>query len=323
MKPNSCRICGYSVAEFLFKVESKRYAPGEYFDLHRCGKCSGIYIRPLLEFSDLKKYYPVSYKPHDPKRTKPCNARESIAKPLRKYIYGRRFNPRGTKINTIRKLLSWMLDKVTYRSFPFPKGEGKLLDIGCGNGTYLAAVKELGWRGFGVESNRSSARYANKSMGLEVQAEDFEVVVYPEKYFDVITMWHSLEHFSDPKKIIGKVRKLLKDDGILMIGIPNFSSLDRKLFKESWNGLEIPLHAWHYTPGSLHYLLQDSGFEIRRIIHTARPSDIMKSFIYFMEDNFRFKPPKWLVMLLFVIAIPITVFFTICRRSSIIKVFAS
>jgi 2-polyprenyl-3-methyl-5-hydroxy-6-metoxy-1,4-benzoquinol methylase len=209
-----------------------------------------------------------------------------------------------------------------YRSFPWPKGDGKMLDIGCGNGIYLTAAKELGWTGYGVESNHSAARHANKSLGLEIEAGNFEAIAYPEKHFDVITMWHSLEHFSDPTKIIRKIRKLLKDDGVLMIGIPNFSSFDRKLFKESWNGLEIPLHAWHFTPGSIQYLLKESGFEVRRIIHTTRPSDMMKSFIYFLEDNYRLKSNKWLVMLLFVISIPISIFFSICRRSSIIKVFA-
>jgi 2-polyprenyl-3-methyl-5-hydroxy-6-metoxy-1,4-benzoquinol methylase len=136
-------------------------------------------------------------------------------------------------------------------------------------------------------------------------------------------MWHSLEHFSDPKKIIRKVRKLLKDDGMLMIGIPNFSSLDRKLFKESWNGLEIPLHAWHFTPTAIQYLLKESGFEVNKILHTTRPADMVKSIINFLEDRYRLKPVNYLVMFLFIISIPISICFSLCRRSSIIKVNAN
>ncbi|UCD31125.1 MAG: class I SAM-dependent methyltransferase [Desulfobacterales bacterium] len=322
MQPKSCKICGHPVSEFLFKAESKRYAPGEYFDLYRCHRCSGICIKPFLEFSDAQKYYPLSYAPHDPKQTKSNNIREAITRHLRKYVYGSRINQRATDINTIRRLFSGILQRLTYRSFPWPIVDGKLLDIGCGNGTYLAAVEELGWHGFGCESNSSAAQYATKSLGLEVQAEDFEAVVYPEKHFDVITMWHSLEHFSDPKKIIGKVRKLLKDDGVLMIGIPNFYSFDRKLFKESWNGLEIPLHAWHFTPASIRYLLKNNGFKKIIIHNTTRPTDMAKSLNYLLEDRYRLKPHKTLSMCLFLLSIPVSMCFSMCRRSSIIKVYA-
>jgi 2-polyprenyl-3-methyl-5-hydroxy-6-metoxy-1,4-benzoquinol methylase len=323
MQPNSCKICGHSDTEFLLKLESKRYAPGEYFHLYQCKKCGGVFIFPHLEFLAIQKYYPVSYEPHDPKRTKPSNARESITKHLRKYIYGPRTNPVAIKINAIRKLFSGILDRLTYRSFPRPIDDGRLLDIGCGNGSYLALVKELGWSGYGIEPNIAAARHASKPLGLEVRRGNFETISYPEKHFDVITMWHSLEHFSNPQKIMAKVRKLLKDDGMLMIGIPNFSSLDRKLFKESWNGLEIPLHAWHFTPNSIQYLLKESGFEVIKILHTTRPADMAKSLIYFLEDRYRFKSAKYLAILLFVMSIPISICFSLCRRSSIIKVYAN
>jgi hypothetical protein len=141
MKQNCCKICGHDEVEFLLRADSKRYAPGEYFHLYQCKKCSGVCIIPHLEFTIIQKYYPEGYAPHDPKRTKPRNTRESITKLLRQYIYGRRSNPVSQNISAVRKLLSEILDRLTYRSFPWPKGDGKLLDIGCGNGTYLTAVK--------------------------------------------------------------------------------------------------------------------------------------------------------------------------------------
>ena len=243
-------------------------------------------------------------------------------KRLRYYVYGFRGNPDFQITQSAKKLFSAMFDRLSYRSFPWPRGNRRLLDIGCGDGAYLMKVSEIGWRGYGVESNPTAARHANKIRGIEVQAGDFETVAYPEKRFDAITMWHSLEHFPNPNKIIRKVRNLLKDDGVLMIGLPNFSSLDRKLFMESWNGLEIPLHAFHFTPGSIHYLLKESGFEVRKIIHTTRPTDMMKSLINFLEDRYRIKSNQYLAMLLLGISIPISIFFAICSRASIIKVFA-
>jgi 2-polyprenyl-3-methyl-5-hydroxy-6-metoxy-1,4-benzoquinol methylase len=322
MNQNPCKICGHPDTEFLLRAESKRYSPGEYFDLCRCKKCNSVCTNPHLKFTAIQKYYPEDYEPHEPIRTKTVHSRELIMKLLRNYIYGFRTNPGAKRANAVRRLLSWAFDRLSYRSYPWPRGDGKLLDIGCGNGAYLATVKELGWEGYGIESDFAAARNASKTLGLEVQTGDFESVAYPEKHFDAITMWHSLEHFPDPKKIIRKVRKLLKDEGLLMIGLPNFSSLDQKLFKESWNGLEIPLHAYHFTPRSIQYLLEETGFEITKILHTTRPTDMMKSFVNLLLDRYRFESNKYLMMILFVISIPISIFFSICRRSSIIKVFA-
>jgi 2-polyprenyl-3-methyl-5-hydroxy-6-metoxy-1,4-benzoquinol methylase len=135
-------------------------------------------------------------------------------------------------------------------------------------------------------------------------------------------MWHSLEHFPEPQKIISKARKMLKDDGVLMIGLPNFGSLDRKMFKGSWNGMEIPLHLCHFKPESIRLLLKESDFEVEKIVHTIRPSDLTKSIIYFLEDRYHLKTNRILRILLFGISIPMSMCFSLCRRSSIIKVFA-
>ena len=244
-------------------------------------------------------------------------------KSLRHYVYGCQPGSGAQNFSVAQYILSAIFDRLTYRSFPRPGGGRKLLDVGCGSGAYLAMARELGWRTYGVESNPAAAQYALKTLDLEVQTGDFGEASYPEKHFDVITMWHSLEHFSDPLQIIRKVRALLKDDGMLMIGVPNFASLDRNLFRESWNGLEIPLHAWHFTPASLQYLLKESGFEKIKILHTTRPTDMAKSFNCFLEDRYRLKPFKLLSMCLLLLSIPASMCFSMCRRSSIIKVYAS
>ena len=141
MRPNNCKICGHSDTEFLYRVESKRYAPGEYFDLHRCSHCSGIFINPFLEHSDIQKYYPIGYEPHDPNRTQPSKARDLVTKHLRKYIYGHRTSRESIQSNMVGKLLAGMFDLLTYRSFPWPQDERKLLDIGCGNGTCTSGAR--------------------------------------------------------------------------------------------------------------------------------------------------------------------------------------
>lgn len=322
MKLNPCKICGNRNTERLNRSESKRYAPGEYFHLYRCNHCSGAYIYPTLGFAELQNYYPPDYRPHDPKQTKTGFMRKIFMNPLRQFVYGCIPNRGAGKINAVRKLLSWIFDRLSYRSLPWPKSEGTLLDVGCGSGAYLATVRNLGWTVSGVESNPTAARYANRRLGVAVEAGDFEKTAFAEKHFDAITMWHSLEHFSDPGTIVKKARRLLKDNGVLMIGLPNFASLDRKLFKESWNGLEIPLHTCHFTPQSIQYLLRDSGFKHIKITHTARPTDMMKSLVNLLEDRYRIKSNKLTAAILYLIAFPMSLCFSIAGRSSIIKVSA-
>jgi len=322
MKPNFCKICGDLNTELLIRSESKRYAPGEYFNLYRCGNCSGTYIYPTLEYTELQNYYPSDYQPHRPNHSKTVLIRKFVMDSLRQFVYGCKPNSGERKVNAGRKFLSGIFDRLAYRSLPWPKSEGTLLDVGCGSGSYLAIAKNMGWTVFGIESNMNAARHASRQLGLAVETGDFEGAALPEKHFDVITMWHSLEHFPDPGKIIRKVRLLLKDNGVLMVGLPNFSSLDQRLFKESWNGLEIPLHACHFTPESIQCLLIESGFKIIKIVHTTRPTDMMKSLANLLEDRYRYKSNKFLLSILFFISIPISLYFSIIRRSSIIKIFA-
>jgi 2-polyprenyl-3-methyl-5-hydroxy-6-metoxy-1,4-benzoquinol methylase len=322
MTLNCCKICGDFNVELLFRSEGKRYAPGEYFHLYRCENCSGVYIYPTMEFAELQRYYPSDYQPHDPNQPKSVHIRQFGMDSLRQFVYGCKPNSGARKVIYGRKFLSGIFDRLTYRSLPWPKCQGTLLDIGCGSGVYLATVKSLGWNGIGIESNLRAARYANRHLGLAVEAGDFEGAAFPEKHFDAITMWHSLEHFSDPKKIIRKVRLLLKDDGVLMIGLPNFSSLDQRFFRESWNGLEIPLHVCHFTPESIQYLLKECGFKSIKVVHTTRPTDMMKSLVNFFKDRYRYKSNRFLTAFLFLISMPISLCFSIIRRSSIIKVFA-
>jgi SAM-dependent methyltransferase len=196
------------------------------------------------------------------------------------------------------------------------------LDIGSGVGSYLSLVKDLGWDAVGVEPNLQAAQYARSNYGVRIESCSFEEFKYPEKSFDVITLWHSLEHFTDPRSVVDKVNVLLKPEGVLMLGLPNHSSLDRRIFKDYWNGYEIPLHLYHFSPKSIQALLVRTGFECQTIVHTIRPLDAMKSMQAFFEKRFNLQTKGLTKFFLFFPALLLSLVSAGLKQSSIIKVSA-
>jgi len=184
----------------------------------------------------------------------------------------------------------------------------------------LRLLKDMGWSVQGVEPVEKAA-LAAKHAGLNVEWKSYEEAEYPEKSFDVITMWHVLEHFPDPKKVLQKVSRMLKDDGLLLVGIPNYDSFDRRVIREDWNGIEIPLHLYHFTPVSIKNLLNIAGFNCMRVIHTIRPADMISS----LENCFAPMSKKkraYIKKLFFLFSWPISFIFSVLRRSSIMVVYA-
>jgi len=140
------------------------------------------------------------------------------------------------------------------------KKNGRILDVGCGDGSLLKFLKESGWQVFGVEPHETSSRYAQEVLGLNVFPGRLDEANYPEESFDVITLFHVLEHLPDPAETLEKSRPLLRKDGFLLVEVPNFESFETKIFRSKWVGLSAPLHLYHFTPGTLQMILKNCGF---------------------------------------------------------------
>ena len=136
-------------------------------------------------------------------------------------------------------------------------GSGKLLDIGAGTGDFLVAAKKNRWEIFGVEVNENARALAKgKSVSLENSIEKFT-----GHTFDVITMWHVLEHISNYEEILDKCHSLLNASGVLLIAVPNYKSFDARYYKQNWAAYDVPRHLWHFSRNSLPKLLKRS-FEL-------------------------------------------------------------
>jgi SAM-dependent methyltransferase len=134
-------------------------------------------------------------------------------------------------------------------------GRGRrLLDIGCGEGTFLEAARKRGWRAVGTELNSAPAR----QRGLEVFNSLDECA--DQGPFDCVTLWHSLEHMKDPRAVIAKIRRLVADDGFLLLAVPDFEGLQSKTFGASWLHLDVPRHLYHFTATSIDGMLHQTEF---------------------------------------------------------------
>ena len=159
-----------------------------------------------------------------------------------------------------KKWLSLLEHRV--RFFKHKKARGKLLDIGCGNGYFLALCRSKGYEVQGIDISEWAAKYATETLGLPVRVGQIDDVDLPQGYFDVITMWHSLEHTLNPHHAIEKAKGWLKRDGILVVEVPNYEGRDARSYWEDWIGWQFPFHFFHFTPQSLKRLLTECGFRV-------------------------------------------------------------
>jgi SAM-dependent methyltransferase len=147
-------------------------------------------------------------------------------------------------------------------------GPGSLLDIGCGDGSFLAAARARGWKGVGTEIG--AAAEASRAAGIEVRSapRDFD------DRFDAITMWHTLEHFPDPGGIVREAREMIAPRGTFIVAVPDAGGLQASLFQEHWFHLDVPRHLFHFSRGALATLLDRSGFAIERWHHQELELDL-------------------------------------------------
>ncbi|MDO4230190.1 MAG: class I SAM-dependent methyltransferase [Capnocytophaga sp.] len=141
----------------------------------------------------------------------------------------------------------------------YKKEKVKLLDIGAGTADFVLACKNIQkWDAFGIEPSQK-ARQLAKEKGINL-VENYDS--FAENSFDVITLWHVLEHIPDLEKQIKIIDSLLKDDGILIIAVPNFKSWDAQHYKNFWAAYDVPRHLWHFSKTSIEMIFAPKGFQL-------------------------------------------------------------
>jgi methionine biosynthesis protein metW len=154
----------------------------------------------------------------------------------------------------------YMLQKKINLIHKYIKNKGKILDIGAGTGDFLKIAQENGWEITGIEPERKARnRAGEKGVLLEENQEKID-----DKY-DVITMWHVLEHIPDLENQIIFLKNHLTDNGILVIAVPNYKSKDAQIYKQFWAAFDVPRHIWHFSKKSIQLIFEEKGFNLIEI----------------------------------------------------------
>jgi len=136
-----------------------------------------------------------------------------------------------------------------------------LLDIGCGTGQFLKIAQQNNWTVFGIEPNEKARSIANKKTNNSVS--DIEKLSnFKPQSFDVITLWHVLEHLPRLEEHISILKSLLKSNGTLIITVPNYKSYDAKYYKEFWAAYDAPRHLWHFSQSSISKLVVKENMQV-------------------------------------------------------------
>lgn len=235
------------------------------FNLVKCKTCGLVYVTPRPTKKAMKTYYPKEYIPHQPV----CDSKGMSTKKIFHFIWDSYMQLLGGD-----KQL-WSLSG---------QDKGKILDVGCGNGAYLKTLKEKGWETWGIDISSSATECARKFCPNIFTGELHEAN-FPDRYFDVVTMKWMLEHTHNPSNIIKEAYRILKNNGTLLIGVPNIESIEAKIFKKYWYHLDVPRHLYHFSPNTITLLLKKTYFHIDKIKYDASPMGISGSLNYLTGNH--------------------------------------
>ncbi len=228
-KLEQCPICGST--EFTNRYIIKDHSISkEDFALVSCDNCSFLFTNPRPVENQLSKYYSSEdYISHQNKATNPINWIYRIA--------------RHFTLNWKRNIIS------RYQK------HGAALDIGCGTGHFLSKIAGAKWSVVGIEPDNTAKSIAASQLpkGLFLDSL-YELPI--EQKFDLITLWHVLEHVPHLNEYLNKIKKHLKPTGTLIIAVPNHNSYDARHYREHWAGYDVPRHLYHFSQDTMTLLLK-------------------------------------------------------------------
>jgi len=278
----SCPLCGSCNSTIYFSNVKELYnSMDEYFNIETCQDCGHFFTNPRPTRETIGYFYPDSAGYYTPTQYRePSSFIYRIYKSVLNHYFD--YKLKSEHMFFLTSIMFFFKKSYFYTShIPKFKEGGKLLDIGCSYGNYLIKMKNFGWDVYGTEINEKAVQFANDDLCLEnVQNIFFEEHNFKEKYFDVVNMNMVLEHVYDPHLTIKKVYDVLKEDGELMLSVPDMNGYEVKLHKKFAYTLQVPEHLHHFTPQTLKKLLEENGFEIVRIVHQNSDRDFVAPFNY-------------------------------------------
>jgi SAM-dependent methyltransferase len=253
----ACPVCGST--DFSLKWEATDHLVSrETFKIQECHACGLLFTSPRPGPGHIARYYQSDdYISHHDEARGFINRLYRLARKI-----------------TLRR-------KATLVEKAVPGGKA-LLDYGCGTGDFLAVARASGYEVNGIEADANARKSALEKHGIEVSPpEDLERL--PLGHFDVITLWHVLEHVHRLPETLEAFRKLLKPGGALIIAVPNAASADAAWYGKDWAAWDVPRHLYHFSDGPLLRLV--TGHRFRQI--ATRPMYLDGFYIALLSEKHR------------------------------------
>ena len=239
-KLKECPVCSSDNIQ-NHKVVKDHSISQESFVIMKCANCNFQFTNPRPDQENIGKFYESEdYISHTNKGNNPINI---IYKLVRNYST-------QNKIKLIKKISK--------------KDKAKILDYGTGTGFFLNAIKEKGWKTIGVEPDQKARKNAEKLIGQKIYANLHEIEELDTKY-DVITLWHVLEHIHELNQVFSSLKGLLKEKGKIIIAVPNIDSLDNQIYKEDWAAYDVPRHLYHFNKETLTTFALKHGMKVKNV----------------------------------------------------------
>lgn len=238
--------------------------PGE-FRVVRCLGCGLLRTNPRPTQETIGLYYPDNYGPH----------RFHVS--LNRRSDGLRFY--------LGRLARWVF-RFNHDCLP-PLRPGRLLEVGCATGAFLGRMALKNWEVEGVESSPDAAEAA-RLLGYPVHAGPMESAPEPDRAYDLVVGWMVLEHFHNPLLALQKIHAWTKPGGWLVLSVPDAGSLEFRFFKSNWYALHLPNHLFHFTRRTLAVVLERSGWQLRRVLHQRRLSNLIGSLGHLLQEKGHF-----------------------------------
>lgn len=234
---NICPVCGNTQLRPFLSCEDY-LATKEVFEIFKCSKCGFAFTQDFPSEDEIGRYYDA------PEYISHSDTHKGIINTL--YHWARKIALRS-KSKVITRYASVR--------------NGKLLDIGSGTGYFLSKMKTRKWIVTGIEKSQPAREFAKEKFNINVQDSRYLYDI-PCQTKDVITMWHVLEHMQYLNGVLEHIYKILHNDGIAVIALPNKDSFDAIHYGENWAAYDVPRHLWHFSPSDFEHLIRRHHFSL-------------------------------------------------------------
>ena len=232
-----CPVCNAAAISNIMQVKDYTVS-AESFPIAECSSCSFRFTQDVPDAVSIASYYKSEdYISHTNTATGLINRLYHFVR-TRTIVQKRKLVENSTGIKT-----------------------GKLLDIGSGTGAFIDEMKQHGWETIGLEPDADARTVAQKVYNIQL-ADGDQLFQLPANHFDVITLWHVLEHVHDLSKYIQQIKTILRPKGKLFIAVPNYTAKDARVYREHWAAYDVPRHLYHFSPRSMGLLMEKHGLKI-------------------------------------------------------------